>query len=87
MNCLTQAWTQHAPELRGWARHRLGNATDAEDQLQDIFLKALRQGERFCAVQNSRLQRARPRMKQHMTIACQVQFNGVGNITDFVPRS
>lgn len=174
MNCLTHAWTQHAPELRGWARYRLGNTTDADDLLQDIFLKALRQGEQFCAVQNarawlfevarntladrlrvaretvelpedlaspaeetqavdtltrclsrvlaeldkddrdaitqcdlqgmaqadyaqarglslsaakSRLQRARLRMKQHMTIACKVQFNDVGNVTDFVPRS
>lgn len=54
MNCLTQAWTAHAPELHGWARHRLGNPTDAEDLLQDLFLKALRQGEKFCSVQNAR---------------------------------
>lgn len=54
MNCLTQAWTQHEPELRGWARHRLGSTADVEDLLQDLFLKALRQGERFCSVQNAR---------------------------------
>ena len=54
MNCLTQAWTQHAPELRGWARHRLHNSADAEDLLQDLFLKALRQGDRFCSIQNAR---------------------------------
>jgi RNA polymerase sigma-70 factor (ECF subfamily) len=54
MNCLTKAWTQHEPELRGWARHRLNNPTDADDLLQDLFLKALRQGDRFCSVQNAR---------------------------------
>jgi RNA polymerase sigma-70 factor, ECF subfamily len=52
--CLTTAWSQHAPELRSWARHRLGNAAEADDLLQDLFLKALRQGERFCSVQNAR---------------------------------
>ncbi len=54
MNCLTKAWAVHEAELRGWARHKLGNPTDAEDLLQDLFLKALRQGDQFCAVQNAR---------------------------------
>jgi RNA polymerase sigma-70 factor (ECF subfamily) len=54
MTCLTNAWTLHEPELRAWARHRLASAEDAEDLLQDLFLKALRQGERFCSVQNAR---------------------------------
>ncbi len=173
MTCLTSAWALHEPELRGWARHRLGNAEDAEDLLQDLFLKALRQGERFCSVHNarawlfevarntladrlrvardavelpddlaylvdetdtvdnltaclprvlseladedreaislcdlqgmsqgdfaqlkgltlsaakSRLQRARVRMKQQMTLACQVQIDPKGHVLDFVPR-
>lgn len=54
MNCLTTAWTTHEPELRGWLRHRLSDVAQAEDVLQDVFLKALRQGERFCAVRNAR---------------------------------
>jgi RNA polymerase sigma-70 factor (ECF subfamily) len=54
MNCLTTAWHQHEAELRGWLRHRLGNAADAEDLLQDVFLKAMRQGERVCAITNAR---------------------------------
>jgi len=173
MNCLTQAWKQHQPELRGWARHRLASTADVEDLLQDLFLKALRQGERFCSVQNarawlfevarntladrlrvsrtmvelpddlispqeeaeavdtltaclprvlseltpedrdaitlcdlqgiaqadyakarglslsaakSRLQRARIRMKRHMTVACKVQVDVAGHVQDFVPR-
>jgi RNA polymerase sigma-70 factor (ECF subfamily) len=174
MNCLTKAWNMHEPELRGWARHRLGNPAETDDFLQDLFLKALRQGEQFCSIQNarawlfevarntladrlrvqrdtvelpddlvsqideidtvdtltaclprvlselspedrdaitlcdlegmaqaeyakakgislsaakSRLQRARVRMKQQMTNACQVQLDGAGHVQDFVPRS
>ncbi|MCX7141113.1 MAG: sigma-70 family RNA polymerase sigma factor [Proteobacteria bacterium] len=48
------AWHQHEAELRGWLRRRMGNAADAEDILQDVFLKAMRQGERFCAIVNAR---------------------------------
>lgn len=174
MNCLTTAWTAHAPELRGWLRHRTGNAALADDLLQDLFLKALRQGERFCDLHNarawlfevarnlladqmrvahhmvalpeelttrpddtdtvdtlttclprvlselspqdrdaitqcdlqgmaqadfaktqglslsaakSRLQRARLRLRAHMSLACQVKLDDAGRVTDFVPRS
>jgi RNA polymerase sigma-70 factor (ECF subfamily) len=48
------AWHEHEAELRGWLRHRLRNPVDAEDLLQDVFLKAMRQGERFCAITNAR---------------------------------
>ena len=54
MNCLMTAWHAHEAELRGWLRHRLGKAADAEDLLQDVFIKAMRQGERFCAIVNAR---------------------------------
>jgi RNA polymerase sigma-70 factor (ECF subfamily) len=54
MNCLMSAWRANEAELRGWLRHRLGNPVDAEDMLQDLFIKAMRQGERFCAIGNAR---------------------------------
>jgi RNA polymerase sigma-70 factor (ECF subfamily) len=54
MNCLMTAWHEHEGELRGWLRHRLRSAADAEDLLQDVFLKAMRQGERFCAIVDAR---------------------------------
>ena len=54
MNCLMTAWHDNEAELRGWLRHRLGNAVDADDMLQDLFIKAMRQGERFCAIGNAR---------------------------------
>lgn len=54
MNCLTAAWTAHEAELHHWARRRLRNPDEADDLIQDLFLKALRQGERFCSVHNAR---------------------------------
>ena len=54
MNCLMSAWDTHEPELRGWLRGRLGNAHDAEDMLQDLFLKAMRQDKQFCEIANAR---------------------------------
>jgi len=172
-NCLTTAWTAHVPELRGWLRRRLANPAEVDDLLQDVFLKSLRQGERFCEVLNarawlfevarntladhlrvarhtvelpedlpatveepdtvdtltaclprvlselserdreaitlcdlqgmaqadfalakgltlsaakSRLQRARQRLRERMTLGCQVQLNEAGRVRDFVPR-
>lgn len=173
MDCLNTAWKNHAAELRSWLRHRLGQPQDVDDLMQDLFMKALRQGDRFCSVQNarawlfevarnaladrlklkremvelpddlpavlpedapvdkltaclprvlselkgsdreaivlcdleglsqadyatrvglnlsaakSRLQRARQRLHERMTIACQVKVDEAGHVEDFVPR-
>lgn len=72
MNCLTTAWTAHESELRGWLRRRVGNNALADDLLQDLFLKALRQGERFCAVENARawlFEVARNTLADHLRVA------------------
>jgi hypothetical protein len=47
-----QAWREHEAELRAWLRRHLGNGADAEDLLQDLFVKALRQGDRFCSLED-----------------------------------
>jgi len=54
MKCLTRAWHQHEGELRGWLRSRLNDSADADDVLQDVFEKAMLQGERFCSIDNAR---------------------------------
>jgi len=54
MDCLNKAWTDHAVELRSWLRNRLDHKQDVDDLMQDLFMKALRQGNKFCAVSNSR---------------------------------
>lgn len=52
--CLLDAWSAHEAELLRYLRHHIRPASEAEDVLHDLFLKALRQGERFCAVNNPR---------------------------------
>ncbi len=52
--CLLAAWSIHEAELRRYLQHRLDQPEDAEDLLHDAFLKVLRQGRRFCGVQNPR---------------------------------
>ncbi len=54
MNCLTTAWTAHAAELHHWLRHRTHDDALADDLLQDLFLRALRQGQHFCDLRNAR---------------------------------
>lgn len=52
-NCLQRAWLAHATEIRRFLVHRGGNAQDAEDLLQELFLKAVQQPD-FCALENPR---------------------------------
>ena len=54
IGCLNKAWLLHKTEIRGFLLQRTGDATDAEDLLQEIFLRALGQGERFCRLDNPR---------------------------------
>ena len=52
--CVLQAWRAHEAELLGFLRHQLGDPHRAEDLLQEVFLKAMRQGQRFCEVEQPR---------------------------------
>ena len=56
--CVSAAWRAHEAELRGYLRHRLSDAQSgadaAEDLLQDVFVKAMRAGQGFCALDNPR---------------------------------
>lgn len=52
--CLIAAWVAIRGELLGFLRHRLRSPDEAEDLLQEVFIKALRQGEGFCAVDQPR---------------------------------
>ena len=52
--CVTKAWRMHESELRGYLIQRLNNSDLAEDLLQDVFVKAMRQGGNFCNLNNQR---------------------------------
>jgi RNA polymerase sigma-70 factor (ECF subfamily) len=43
-NCIMRAWTTHESELRRWLRTRVREPADADDLMQELFIKALRQG-------------------------------------------
>ena len=52
--CLMTAWHAHETELQRWLTRHLNDPVAAQDLLQDVFIKALRQGRRFCDVANAR---------------------------------
>lgn len=54
MRCILDAWQRHEGELRRFLRHRSGDDTVAEDLLQEVFLRALRQPNGLCGIDNPR---------------------------------
>jgi len=52
--CVSRAWEAHEAELRGFLRHGLNDEHAAEDMLQDTFIKAMREGQGFCSLDNPR---------------------------------
>ncbi len=52
--CVAAAWQAHEGELLGFLRHQMPDQHAAEDLLQDVFVKAMRQGEGFCSLDNPR---------------------------------
>ena len=51
---LLDAWGKHESELRRWLLGHAQNRADAEDLLQEVFLRAIRQDKRFCDLNNPR---------------------------------
>ena len=45
--CALRAWHEHQSELRGYLIHRASDPPLAEDLLQGLFIKAMREGEDF----------------------------------------
>jgi RNA polymerase sigma-70 factor (ECF subfamily) len=52
--CVARAWEAHEAELRGYLQHRLSDPDAAADVLHDVFVKAMRQGQGFCTLDNPR---------------------------------
>ena len=53
-HCHNKAWRQHKAEIRAFLANHAGSAFEADDLLQDVFLKALLQGKDFCDLDNPR---------------------------------
>jgi RNA polymerase sigma-70 factor (ECF subfamily) len=70
--CVSTAWQAHEGELLGYLRHRLSDVDAAADVLQDVFVKAMRQGQGFCSLDNPRawlFQVARNALVDHLRTA------------------
>lgn len=52
--CLNRAWRAHYREVRSFLAQRSGNTAEADDLLQEIFVKAVHLGHDFCALDNPR---------------------------------
>lgn len=53
-SCVINSWRAHESELRNFLQHRVNDRHLAEDLLQDVFVKAMRQGSGFCDLDNQR---------------------------------
>ena len=54
MNCIIEAWRQHERALRRFLRDRAGSDAEGDDLLQEVFLRALRQKNGLCGIDNPR---------------------------------
>lgn len=54
MRCIDDAWGAHENELRRFLRHRAGSDAEGDDLLQEVFLRALRQKNGLCGIDNPR---------------------------------
>lgn len=52
--CHHRAWRQHKDELKRFLAHRAAIAAEADDLLQDVFLRVVAQGPDFCSIANPR---------------------------------
>lgn len=52
--CVIQAWHNHQLELRGFLIGQMEEPAMADDVLQDVFFKAMREGKNFCDLHNPR---------------------------------
>lgn len=52
--CVLEAWRDHEPELHAFLIGQVRDAALADDLLQDVFLKAMREGARFCTLDSPR---------------------------------
>lgn len=53
-DCVLGAWRAHESELIAFLARQLGDRNQADDLLQQVFLRAMQQGRGFCAIDNPR---------------------------------
>lgn len=54
MKCLMAAWDESEPLLYGWLLKQTKNKHETEDIMQEVFLKAMHNSQRFCTLDDGR---------------------------------
>ncbi|WP_313089356.1 sigma-70 family RNA polymerase sigma factor [Pseudomonas sp.] len=54
VNCVLEAWRSQERALAGYLIRRSGDPSQVDDLLQEVFIKALREGSAFCQINNPR---------------------------------
>jgi DNA-directed RNA polymerase specialized sigma24 family protein len=54
MNCILDAWRRHERELGRFPLRRTGSEAEADDLLQEVFLRGAGRGADFCGMHNPR---------------------------------
>ncbi|PSW04310.1 sigma-70 family RNA polymerase sigma factor [Photobacterium lipolyticum] len=54
MKCLMQAWQHNESDIKAWLICKTHDVEQAEDLMQETFLKAMKHQERFCSLDNAR---------------------------------
>ena len=70
MNCIVNAWGKHEAELRGFLTRQSANPVQAEDILQETFLRAVSEGAKFCSLANPRAWLFRVARNQFIDQSC-----------------
>nr|WP_281221925.1 RNA polymerase sigma factor [Photobacterium sanguinicancri] len=54
MKCLMKAWDEAEPQLYSWLLKQTQSQHETEDIMQDVFLKGMRNSQRFCSLQDGK---------------------------------
>ncbi|MEE1672704.1 sigma-70 family RNA polymerase sigma factor [Agarivorans aestuarii] len=54
MKCLMKAWDESESLLYNWLLKQTQNQHETEDVMQEVFLKAIRNSERFCSLKDGK---------------------------------
>lgn len=100
--CLNRAWQAHQAEIRRYLLHRTGHAGDADDLLQELFLKALLQDRNFCRIDNPRawlfhvarnllidrlrLAKAQVPLPEDLAVEAEPELHPVDTLSQCIPR-
>lgn len=81
--CVLRAWNAHQAELRHFLLGQLKDQAVSDDMLQEVFLKAMREGRSFCELDNSRSWLFRV-ARNALTDSYRLRKNWVP-VTDYLP--